>query len=380
MSGDNRQPRPPKDMKGLLKFCLESTKAEDAPPIDDPNRVLTEMSDERKKWLEEALENMSVDIIKQLMNGIKVLNSSTEDLDTKEEVLDCLEDWLCNIDTAINFHKVGGFDALLVCMSSPHPSLRAGSLHLVAELGQNNPYCQEKLLDHLATFLNLLDTDMDPQVQVKALYAISCLVRDNTSGLARFSELDGWSAVIRAVMREDENNKLRTKACFLITSAAEVEGSTVVTEMVSRGLVSQLVMVLTSQSHQLSHEHLLKALTVLVTRSEEARREVSQMDLKQSLVDRVGCLRGREEFRESVELCEQLLRSLGELVVSVRSGKSWSRVSSGDEREIFSPGEDWQEVLPNQSLPPGCLIQLNLETGTRKAKRDPDYELPPCLR
>lgn len=55
---------------------------------------------------------MSVDVVEQLANGIKILNGSTEDLDNKEIALDCLEDWVGQINMASNFHKIGGFTAL----------------------------------------------------------------------------------------------------------------------------------------------------------------------------------------------------------------------------------------------------------------------------
>ena len=66
---------------------------------------------------------MSVDVVEQLGNGIKLLLDSSADLETKEEVLDCLEDWLGTIDMACNFHKIGGFIAITQCLASPHASL-----------------------------------------------------------------------------------------------------------------------------------------------------------------------------------------------------------------------------------------------------------------
>ena len=66
-------------MKGLLKFCFEATKGEDAPDISDPEKVLNDMEPQRRRWLEEALGSMSVDIVQQLTNGIKILNSEAED-------------------------------------------------------------------------------------------------------------------------------------------------------------------------------------------------------------------------------------------------------------------------------------------------------------
>ena len=55
-------PRQPRDMQGLLKFCMEATKAEDAP--DNPESALSTMDMERRQWLEHAFQSMSVDVIK----------------------------------------------------------------------------------------------------------------------------------------------------------------------------------------------------------------------------------------------------------------------------------------------------------------------------
>merc|ERR1711963_864195 len=90
MAGE--QPRQPRDLQGLLKFRMEATASEDAPAVvGDPAARLAAMDPERKAWLEEALDNMSVDVVEQLGNGIKLLLDSSADLETKEEVLDCLE-------------------------------------------------------------------------------------------------------------------------------------------------------------------------------------------------------------------------------------------------------------------------------------------------
>merc|ERR1711963_542697 len=88
MAGE--QPRQPRDLQGLLKFCMEATASEDAPAVvGDPAARLAAMDPERKAWLEEALDNMSVDVVEVVV-----------------------EDWLGTIDMACNFHKIGGFVAI----------------------------------------------------------------------------------------------------------------------------------------------------------------------------------------------------------------------------------------------------------------------------
>merc|ERR1712107_38270 len=83
---DPNQPRQPRDMKGLLKFCFEATRGEDAPDISDPESVLNNMEPEKRAWLEQALKNMSVDVVEQLTSGIKILNSDDADDDDQCQV------------------------------------------------------------------------------------------------------------------------------------------------------------------------------------------------------------------------------------------------------------------------------------------------------
>merc|ERR1712107_458549 len=113
-----------RDNQRIFRVC--SSSAWSQLPMKTPLRYLVillpvfAMEPERRAWLEEALDKMSVDVVEQLGNGIKVLMDGGADLETKEEVLDCLEDWLGTIDMACNFHKIGGFVAIQQCLDSPH--------------------------------------------------------------------------------------------------------------------------------------------------------------------------------------------------------------------------------------------------------------------
>merc|ERR1711963_911890 len=304
MAGE--QPRQPRDLQGLLKFCMEATASEDAPAVvGDPAARLAAMDPERKAWLEEALDNMGVDVVEQLGNGIKLLLDSSADLETKEEVLDCLG----TIDMACNFHKIGGFVAIKQCLASPHASLRSGAAHLVGEIGQNNPYCQERFLEEgfLQTLLDQLDKDTDPHCQVKSLYAVSCLVRESKQGLAMLANLDGWSVLVRALQKDD--TKLRTKGCFFIGAVANAAPE-VVEEMVSTGIVLHLATLLEAP-HELSHEHVLRAMLSLVQGSTVARKEAQSVQgLLSRLEERLKELKGRDEGEETEDYCRQLLKEL----------------------------------------------------------------------
>ena len=344
MSGD--QPRQPKDMKGLLKFCFEATKAEDAPDISDPEKILHDMEPEQKKWLEEALSSMSVDIVQQLTNGIRILNSEAED-EEKEEVLDLLEDWLGSIDMAINFHKIGGFSCLRKCLQSSSPGVRAGACHLMAEISQNNTYCQEKFVNEgfIQLLLQQLDSDSDSQCQVKALYAISCIARDSPETLTKLGDSDGWSVVLRAVQRD--NVKLVTKGCFFIT-ASVVASSLAARQMLDMGMVTQLAGLL-AQEFSPHHEQVLAALRALMNSFQEAKEQAKEAGLERLLLQRREELRGQEEFEESVEHCEKILQLLA---------------------PEFLPTGEWQEVQEWQGVPPGLHVKVDLESGRKMARRE----------
>jgi len=247
---------------------------------------------------------MSVDMVEQLVEGIKILNSSTEDLETKEEALDCLEDWVGQLDMAVNFHKVGGYTALQRCLESSHASLRAGAAHLAAECSQNNPYCQERFIEEhfLERFVSQLDNDEDDVARVKALYAISCICRENPAALQHFATLDGWSVVVRAIM--SPSAKLRTKACFFLSAVAPGDPY-VQQELLSMGVIEQLSALLQSP-HDNTHEHVMSSLVALARDNAKAREEAGSRELGQLLRQREEELRGREEYEEELEYCREL--------------------------------------------------------------------------
>ena len=263
--------------------------------------------------------------------------------------MDKLEDWLGNIDMANNFHKIGGYSCLRKCLSSPSPAVRAGASHLIAEISQNNPYCQEAFISEgfLELLLQQLDSDSDDQCQVKALYAMSCVTRDSAVSLARLTALGGWSVVLRAVQRD--NVKLVTKGCYLLSSAM-VTSQTVLSHVLSMDIVLQLAGLLHTNIG-LHHEHILAALRSLLTHSEEAREQArgEQLGLETLLLTRRAELKDQEEYVEYVEHCEAVLRLLA---------------------PEFIPSEEWREVQEWQSVPPGCHVKADLQTGKKMARID----------
>ncbi|KAK3920316.1 Hsp70-binding protein 1 [Frankliniella fusca] len=302
------QPRPARDMKGLLKFAMEATAMEDAPNSSN----FEPMDPERKKFLEEALKSMTVDLIEVLTKAINTLKTvkdlkPDDDPDEHEEALETITDTVDNVDLANDFHKIGGFDVILPCLTSPHTSLQWRAAELIAELTQNNPYCQSRVLSSglFTTLLEMVDTGASEAVKVKALYAISCIVRNYPEGLASFAKQDGFSVLLRAMQSDIE--KLKVKSAFLLTALCG-QHPAIKDDLQKMGWVQQLAALL-SQEPTPSHEHLLSAMLALVRDHAQCIEDCRDpsLQLKSTLTSYIEAVKGKEEYQEGVEYAQLLI-------------------------------------------------------------------------
>ena len=84
-----------------------------------------------------------------------------------------------DIDCACDLSKVGGLNALLGVLRSPHAALRAAAAEVLATVAQNNPKAQQQLLDGgvMERLLPLTREDADDTVRLKGLLALGCASR-----------------------------------------------------------------------------------------------------------------------------------------------------------------------------------------------------------
>lgn len=317
---DPNQPRAPRDMQGLLKFCIEATKSEDAP--DDPNATLEGMDPTRRQWLEQALSSMSVDVIKELAEAIKILNMaknpniSQEDIEKVEYAFECISDWVDQIDMANNFHKIGGFDSLKACLKSDYASIRSASANAIAELSQNNSYCQENFVkeEFLPLLLEMITNDR--QCQVKAMYAISCIIRECPLAQEKFlNHYNGPSMVVNATMtrgngNQGNNEKLRIKASFFISSLCQ-ENELAKKAFIEMGLGRQILTLMQLDEHSESHEHMARTLLIFLKDNDTVKKELvnsSELKLKEFLRSRMNLIQGRDEFEEELEYLKEIAK------------------------------------------------------------------------
>jgi len=178
------------------------------------------MSDEDKKWLTEAMEHGTVNEAKrmtQIMDRVEELLQG-EAMDEAEVtgLFEELQDIVEQIDQAMNLHKTGNLARIIQLLRNERADIRAHAAEIIATCSQNNPKVQTVAIEAgaLAYCAHLFVHDADVNVKVKALLAVSCLIRNFSPGESVFAQGDGPYVVCRGA--QDEDRRVRTKAIFLL--------------------------------------------------------------------------------------------------------------------------------------------------------------------
>lgn len=290
----------------------------------DGSAPVEPMSEERKEWLREALAHVckgQMDEVEQMKQCLAVLRKEgmseqekegeeemdEEEEDERESAFEMLSELCENMDNARDLMSLGGLD---LCVSQylchAQSGLRWRAAQLIASCAQNMPEVQVHLLSigTLPKLLQLTDSDPHPTVRVKALYAVSCLVREQEAGLQAFISHDGFSVLMRGM--QSDNEKLRTKSAFLLLNLLTAYPKHKDT-VVSMGMVQQLVSVLLTP-HSTFHEHVLGALCCLVEDCPQGLGDCRNpsLGLEELLKQRSRELQGKEESQEELYFCERL--------------------------------------------------------------------------
>jgi hsp70-interacting protein len=181
-----------------------------------------EMSLQDREFLTSAMAGYmkESDPVRQLKDNLDILMNLEFKTPNDEQKaqgiasLDHIIELCISLDLATDFHKLGGFRILVPLLASGAQEFRAQGGQLIGELAQNHPYCQKALhkANVLGVLLQLVDSDPDPTVKTKALFAVSCLIRNNEELERDFVKMDGFSFLLRATMSDCE--RLSTKASF----------------------------------------------------------------------------------------------------------------------------------------------------------------------
>ncbi|XP_063541228.1 hsp70-binding protein 1-like [Cydia strobilella] len=307
------QPRQPRNLQGLLRFAMEATKAEDAPG----NSELGPMDEERKRFLEDALKSLTVDVAKVLQDAIAVLSDADKIHSVQlgqslpneiNQAFTSIMDFIDDIDTANDFYKLGGFSVFPVCYGSENEEIRTRASGILAELCQNNPFCQSRALESglLNVLLALARTERG-EALAKCVAAISCTCREYPPSCRELVSQGGCDTIATVCGATDV--RARTKAALLARHLCDHYPE-------AREKLAQLNLVKTlaeqlSAGRDASSEHLLNTLLTLLADLDErvlAQCRDPGLGLKGILERHLKHPELKDDtFREEVDYCQEIL-------------------------------------------------------------------------
>ncbi|XP_058818721.1 hsp70-binding protein 1 [Topomyia yanbarensis] len=304
-SGGNNpeRPRQPRNLQGLLKFAMEATEAEDAPHPPQ----LEPMDEERRRFLEEALKSLTVDVVQEIEKAMRTLLDTASAEEDKAEAIETIIDFVQDIDAANDFFKVGGSSIIQPGLDSQNVEVCTGTLRLVAELAQNNPFCQQRLLEAnvLPRLIELLSGEAS--VASQAMHAVSCMVRHYEPCLAAFIAIGGLECILGCI--QTDNEKLRIKSSFLMSNLC-TEFAAVRDEFIKLNAVERVAAsIRPSKDYEPKLETALSTLCVLTENEEAVRRcQNASLKLKSKLESVQKLNNGKEECQEQIEYSNILLK------------------------------------------------------------------------
>ncbi|XP_071719851.1 hsp70 nucleotide exchange factor FES1-like [Rutidosis leptorrhynchoides] len=199
---------------GLLKWSIANSDGTGNP---------RNLSEEDRKWLMEAMQAQTIDVVKRMKEITLVMQTPDNILEQQgvtptdiEDMLDELQDHAESIDNANDLNSIGGLVPLLNYLRNTHANIRAKAAEIVGVIVQNNPKSQQLVMDAngMEPLLSNFVSDPDVTVRTKSLGALYCLIWHNKPAIAAFRLANGYAALKDAL--SSESVRFQRKALNLI--------------------------------------------------------------------------------------------------------------------------------------------------------------------
>lgn len=269
--------------------CVDPAKQQFVLPPSDIEKMRTELTKIDKFTKEIDAGNATEDTFKNLKIAIEVTNEI-----------------ILSVDNSNDFFKIGGFNQLLPLLACKDAGVVAAAAELVADLCQNNEFCQSKMLDFnvMPELVKLIDTHSDSKVCFKALYALSCLCRHNEDALQQLEITSFLPVLLKLIQMPDE--RLRTKTAFFLAYLASRE---YFREALYQSDIIGILIKLLRSEHDTSFEHLLSALEAQVAHHKQSRIQCrkEENNLKQILRAKIAVYESNSACDEAKQHCTKIL-------------------------------------------------------------------------
>ncbi|GFQ85106.1 hsp70-binding protein 1 [Trichonephila clavata] len=254
------------------------------------------------------VEKMKAELVKidNFMKEVKVGKATPETFQGLEAAVEVINEIILSLDNSNDFFKIGGFNVLMPLLSCPDKEVVATTAELIADLCQNNTYCQTKALECnlLPELVKLLDSPLDSKVCSKALYAVSCLCRNNENSIKHLETTNIIPILMKILQESDE--KLRAKTAFFLSYLSNYDSFR--EAFYKADMVGTLIKLLEKEQDS-SSEHLLASLRDQVFKHVQSRVQCAskEYNLKEILLNKKNLYDSKSEFEEAKEHCDKLL-------------------------------------------------------------------------
>lgn len=215
-----------------------------------------------------------------MKQAIVILNNPEASDENKLVALENFEMLIENLDNANNIENMKMWPSIIDQLSSSKSEFQVLAASIVGIATQNNPNSQEAFLKHENGLQELSRILGDPQsseeVVMKALFAVSSLVRNCAAACNQFVKLGGWKLIN---ISEKHSHKLLLRKLSLV-SALLSEGNNDLTKAQIRAdkIVESMSTVLVNDGHLGCIEKVLNIIAVLRSSGYEfSSEEVEQL-------------------------------------------------------------------------------------------------------
>ncbi|CAO1331561.1 unnamed protein product [Diamesa serratosioi] len=301
-----QQPRQPNSMNALYKFAMEATKGEDT---THESHFLT-MDPERKKFLEDALKSMTLNVVEELNKAMKTLMDENAPEADKVHSLEVVTNYVADIDAANDFFKIGGFCIILPCLNSEIKEIRCETALLIGELAQNNPYCQKQLLELniISKLIEIISGDFDAAPH--ALHAISCMIRSYEPSVTAFIEIGGLECIL-GLLQSNDQEKIIIKTVFLISNLCS-DFPLLRDEFIKLNAIEKLIdSIQPKGEYNTRLETTLSALNGITdTEAGILRCRDGSLNLKEKLEKVISLGKNKDECKEQIDYSQDLIERI----------------------------------------------------------------------
>ncbi|KAK9470563.1 armadillo-type protein [Dipodascopsis tothii] len=155
--------------------------------------------------------------------------------EAKVIAFDNLEMLVENMDNANNLENMKLWTPLLKQLKSSSSELRKMACWVIGTAVQNNPKAQASLIAYRSAIPDLLQIaadDSSSEVKLKAIYALSSVVRNHQPSYESFKDSDGWDILI-TIIRQNAHSSVDASANAVRARSIHLLGSVMSTEPLS---------------------------------------------------------------------------------------------------------------------------------------------------